>query len=80
MSKKALQFRELLERLKPYNIKVMTKRGKGSERILIQPSPDDPRKGPQFPIKHHGQSTAISIPVVNAVLRRFNIDQEDFWK
>jgi hypothetical protein len=56
------------------------KRGKGSEIILIKPDPNDPRKGPQYPIKNHGMGTEIYIHVIKALLRRFEIKDDDFWK
>jgi len=55
-------------------------RGKGSEIILFKPESPDSRRGPQYPIKSHGKGTEISIPVIRAVLRRFEIDSADFWK
>ena len=54
-----------------------SKRGKGSERILLKPDPPGSNKGPQYPIKSHGKGTEISLPVINAILRRFGIT--DFW-
>jgi hypothetical protein len=33
-----------------------------------------------IPVKHHGASTTIYIPVVDAILRRFEIDPEEFWE
>lgn len=53
------------------------KRGKGSERILLKPNKPGSKQGPQYPIKDHGKDTEISIPVINAILRRFMI--KDFW-
>ncbi|MCX5829194.1 MAG: type II toxin-antitoxin system HicA family toxin [Deltaproteobacteria bacterium] len=79
MSKSALKLRELLKRLEPYGIETLSKRGKGSEIILVKPDVPGGRKGPQYPIKKHGDSTEISIPVIEAVLRRFNIDKKQFW-
>jgi len=38
---------------------VMPERGKGSERILVKPDRPDSVKGPQYPIKHHGDNTEI---------------------
>jgi len=73
-----LKIRELINRLKPYRVVVMSKkRGKGSERILLLPNRPGSRKGLQYPIKYHGKDTEISIPVINAILRRFSID--NFW-
>jgi len=79
MPKRPLKFRELIEKLKPYDIVVMAKRGKGSELILLKPDSPGSKQGLQFPIKHHGDGTEIYIPVINAVLRRFNINPDNFW-
>ena len=80
MPKKPLKVRELLKRLRPYGIVSLTKRGKGSERILLKPIAPDSRKGPIYPIKDHGPSTEISIPVIDKLLDRFGIDPDDFWE
>jgi len=78
LAKGPLKVRELLKRLKPYGIVLMSKkRGKGSERILLQPVEPGSSKGPQYPIKDHGKDTEIKLPVINAILRRFGIN--DFW-
>lgn len=37
-------------------------------------------KGPQYPIKNHGKKTEIYIPVIKAALRRFGINEDEFWK
>lgn len=79
MPKKPLQLRELLKRLKPFGIEVLEKRGKGSEIILLKPASPGSRKGPQYPLKNHGLSTEISMPVINAILRRFTINKDEFW-
>ena len=80
MSKGSLTLRELLKKLKPYGIVVLgRKRGKGSEIILLKPNSEDSKQGLQYPIKNHGKSTEISIPVINAILRRFTIDKDKFW-
>ena len=55
-------------------------RGKGSEIILFKPEKEGSKKGAQYPIKDHGKKTEIYIPVINAVLRRFNIDSKEFFK
>ena len=79
MSKRPIKLRELLKKLKPYNVRVLSHRGKGSELILLIPDPPGSDKGPQYPIKNHGQGTEISIPVINAMLRHFGIPPTDFW-
>ena len=80
MPKCPFKLKELLAKLKSYGVRSLTKRGKGSERILVRPQKPDSKKGPQYPIKDHGKGTEISIPVINAILRRFGINQEEFWK
>jgi len=78
LPKRPLKASELIKKLKPYGVVVMpNKRGKGSERILLLPDKPGSLKGPQYPIKYHGEGTEISIPVINAILRRFSIT--DFW-
>jgi len=76
--KSPLKLRELLKKLKPYGIVTLSnKRGKGSEIILLLPDSPGSKKGLQYPLKNHGQGTEISIPVINGILRRFQIT--DFW-
>ena len=74
------KLRELEGKLAPYGIKAMIKRGKGSEIILQKPLAPNSRQGPQIPIKNHGPGTEITIPVINSILRRFEIDEDDFWR
>ena len=80
MPKGPLKLRNLLNRLNKYGIKTIRGRGKGSEIILLKPVTPDSRKGPQYPIKCHGEGTEISVPVINAILRRFDIDKKEFWE
>lgn len=81
MPKGSLRLRELLQRLKSYGIKSLgQKRGKGSEIILLKPNAPGSKKGLQYPVKNHGLSTEITIPVINAILRRFGIDKKEFWQ
>lgn len=78
--KKPLKIRDLLKKLKPYGvISLSNKRGKGSEIILLRPNAPGSKKGPQYAIKDHGDSTEQSIPVINAILRRFGIGNDTFW-
>jgi hypothetical protein len=79
MAKKPLKRDQFFKKLSSYGIQVLRKRGKGSEVILQQPDPSDPRKGPVFSIKDHGKQTEYAVPVINAVLRRFQIDPDEFW-
>jgi len=79
MPRKPLQLRDLLKKLRNHGIEVLRKRGKGSEIILLKPNEPGSRKGPQYPVKNHGMSTEISIPVINKILERFEIPDNDFW-
>ena len=79
MPNRPLKFRELLKKLSEYGVFVLKKRGKGSERILLKPIEQGSKKGPQYPIKHHGDSTEITLPVILTILRRFDIDEDSFW-
>jgi hypothetical protein len=80
MSKGPLKLKELLQRLKPCGVVTIPGRGKGSERILLQPEEAGSKRGPIFAIKDHGLGSEITIPVINAVIRRFNKDKKRFWK
>ena len=81
MSKGPLPLKKLLKILRHYGIKPMArKRGKGSELILLKPNAPGSKKGAQYPIKNHGKGTEIQVPVINAILRRFGIDKDEFWK
>lgn len=80
MSKKSpLKYRELAKKLKQYDVIPLKKRGKGSERIFIRPIRNGELKGPQYPIKCHGEGTEISKQVIVALLRRFDIDEDEFY-
>ena len=76
MPKKALKLGELVNKLKPYGIVFLKKRGKGSERILLKPEAPGSKKGAQY-LKDHGEGTEISIPVTDYILERFGIN--NFW-
>lgn len=78
-SKKPLRKDELFKRLKPFGVEILKKRGKGSELVLRQPDVPGSKKGEIFSIKDHGKNTEYAIPVINAVLRRFKIDSDEFW-
>lgn len=80
MPKSPLKRDELLRRLKRFGVVVLKKRGKGSETVLLLPDAKNSEKGELFTIRDHGKKTEIYIPVINALLRRFRIDPDDFWK
>ncbi len=75
-----LKYSQLIKKLKKFGVTEEPRRAKGSERMLILTGKSNPYKGPQIPVKHHGQGTEISTAVINAVLRRFEIDPKKFWK
>ena len=81
MPKGPLPLKKLLRKLKKFGVvKMPRNRGKGSETILLKPEEPGSMKGPQYPIKNHGMGTEIYGPVIKAALRRFEIDEKDFWK
>jgi hypothetical protein len=80
MPKRPLTVRELLQRLRPYGVEDLSGRGTGSETILLMPEKPGSKRGPIYSIKNHGQGTELTIPVINAILRRFGIDKDAFWK
>ncbi len=81
MPKGPLSLKKLIKRLKKFGVIPMARnRGKGSEIILLKPDKEGSNKGPQYPIKNHGKGTEIYVPVIKAALRRFGIDEKDFWK
>ncbi|MCA1793467.1 MAG: type II toxin-antitoxin system HicA family toxin [Desulfobacteraceae bacterium] len=76
-----LSLKDFIKKLKKFGVIPMARtRGKGSEIILLKPSEKDPKSGPQYPIKNHGKKTEIHVPVIKAALRRFQINEDDFWK
>lgn len=76
-----LPLKKFIQKLKLFGVIPMTRnRGKGSEIILLKPDQERSNKGPQYPIKNHGGGTEIYKPVIKAALRRFGIDEKDFWK
>jgi hypothetical protein len=80
LPKRRLKHRELLRLLKRFGITEDKKRGKGSERILIEDRGIDGKyKGPQYPIKCHGDDTEHSAKLIDAILRRFSIPEDQFW-
>jgi hypothetical protein len=79
MPKKPLTYRELIKKLHPLGFVVLEKRGKGSEVILLKPTKPGLFQGLQYPLKNHGPSTVITIPVLLAIKRRFNLSDSDIW-
>lgn len=81
MSKAPIKYNKLIKRLKKeYGIEELEKRGKGSERMLIKPIEPGGKQGPTYPLKCHGEGMDVPIPVILAILRRFDIDTNDFFK
>ena len=80
MPNKPLKLGERLKRLKKYGVITLKRRGKGSERILLLPNREGDLKGLRFTIRVHGNDTEIYGPVIQAILRRFSIDADEFWE
>ncbi len=79
MPKKPLKRDELLRRPKPFGVIPLTDRGKGSEMVLLLPNAEGAGQGEVFTIRDHGKNAEIYIPVINALLKRFGINPDDFW-
>ena len=78
--RKPLKRDELFQRLKSFGVEILKKRGKGSELVLRWPGVPGSSKPEIFSIKDHGKKTEYAVQVINAVLRRFQIDADEFWK
>ena len=74
-----LPYRKLIARLKLFGVIEVQHRGKGSEVVLLKPRYQGSKQGPQATIGHHGDNNAVSPAVINAVLRRLEIDKDTFW-
>jgi hypothetical protein len=46
-------------------------RGKGSERMIYHP--DVNGRPESFPVKCHGENTELSVGVISAIIRRFDL-------
>ena len=68
---KRLNYRELVRKLKKYNIIVITKRAKGSERMLYHISTRN-----DYPIKYRGKNYVYSIGTLKAIQRRFSLPDD----
>lgn len=69
-----LKYRELVKKLKKYNIEVIKARGKGSHRMLYQEVTKR-----NYPIKCHSENQEYSIAVVRAIARRFSIPEDKLF-
>jgi predicted RNA binding protein YcfA (HicA-like mRNA interferase family) len=68
-----LRCRELLVRLE--HLGIWSRSGKGSHIILFRPGPS----GRTYPVSCHGPTTEVSVHIINAILRRFEIPTDTFW-
>ena len=80
MPKKPLRVSELIKRLKPFGVVVLARRGKGSETVLLMPNAPDSKKGELYTLPNHGKKTEVYVSMIDALLRRFGITPDDFWK
>ncbi len=75
-----INYRNLLKKLKQVGVIELPSRGKGSERYLIKPIIPGTTKGPSYTIRCHGEGDTIKKGVINACLRRLQIDPDEFWE
>ena len=70
----------MIKKLGKFGIVVLDVRGKGSEKMLFRPLSEGSKKGLTYPIKYHGNNTEILAYAITAILRVFNIDEDEFDK
>ena len=81
LPKKRLKHRDLLKKLKQFGITEDKSRAKGNERLLIEDRGIGGKyRGPQYPIKYHGDDTEYSAKLIDTILRRFSIEEAQFWE
>jgi hypothetical protein len=71
-------YREVVARLKRFGVAEYTARGKGSERLLVRETEPGSGKGPQYALKCHGEGREVAKGTLRALLRRLNIDPQEF--
>jgi hypothetical protein len=67
------KFRELVKILRKYDprFEFWENRAKGSERMIYHP--DVNGRPESFPVKCHGENTELSVGVISAIIRRFDL-------
>ena len=73
-----MKYRDVVARLKRFGVAEYAVRGKGSERLLVRETEPGSGKGPQYALKCHGEGKEVAKGTLRALLRRFNIDPEEF--
>jgi hypothetical protein len=73
-----VKYRELVARLRRFGVAEYSARGKGSERLLVREDEPGSGKGPQYALKCHGEGKDVAKGTLRALLRRLNIDPEEF--
>jgi hypothetical protein len=76
---RSLTLSDLLKRLMSHGVIEKRNRGKGSEIILLKPTEPGSTQGPQHTVKDHGPGPRMGKGLVSSILRRFEIDPDDFW-
>lgn len=74
---KRLRCRALLHRLAAFGI--IQARQRGSHIVLLKPAAPGSTKGPTYPVACHDPNTEISVAVIKAILRKFDIPEDRFW-
>ena len=72
-----LRCQDLIRRLARFGVVVARQRG--SHIILLKPSTPGGTKGRTYPVGCHRPTVEVSIPVIRAVLRAFEIPEAAFW-
>lgn len=71
-----------IRRLKDFGVIEHPKlaRGKGSELVVYRPESSNSLKSQIFTLIDHGMGKDVGYGLVNACLRRFDIDKDEFFK
>ena len=74
---KRLRCRALLHRLAAFG--VIQARQRGSHIVLLKPTTPGGTKGATYPVACHDPNHEISVQVIRAILRKFEIPEDGFW-
>jgi len=75
--RRRLRCQDLIHRLARFGVVVARQRG--GHIILLKPSTPGGTKGRTYPVACHRPTAEVSIPVIRAVLRAFEIAEAAFW-
>lgn len=77
-NRRPLSYRKLRRAVRPFGVREIPDRGKGSERMLGRL--DEHGKGPKWSVKCHGLNTELSVDVIETCLRRLGFTELEIEK